>query len=103
MPSITLKNLPHDLHRDLKQRARARQSSLNKEVIMTLRAATAPSVSLEAAPLNEKARRLRSLFRRYESLYCCGFASAAPATLEACINFSDFGHFAQVPAGQQAQ
>src|SRR5207249_5674624 len=48
-------------------------------------------------------RSLRSLFRRYESLYCCGFASAAPATLEACINFSDFGHFAQVPAGQQAQ
>ena len=29
-----------------------------------LRAATAPAVSLEAAPLNEKARRLRSLFRR---------------------------------------
>ena len=64
MPSITLKNLPHDLHRDLKQRARARQRSLNKEVIMILRAATAPTVSLEDAPLNEKARRLRSLFRR---------------------------------------
>src|SRR5207244_3643616 len=51
-------------------------------------------------------RSLRSLFRRYESLYsicCCGFASAAPATLRACINFSDFGYFAQVPAGQQVQ
>jgi len=64
MPSITLKNLPYDLHRELKRRASARQRSLNKEVITILRAATAPVVSLETAALNENARRLRSLFKR---------------------------------------
>jgi plasmid stability protein len=64
MPSITLKNLPRHLHRDLKARAKTNHRSLNKEVIATLRAGTAAAVSFDAAALEENARRARALFRR---------------------------------------
>jgi plasmid stability protein len=64
MPTITLKNLPRDLHRELKNRARANHRSLNKEVIATLRIATAKAIPIEAAALEESIRYARSLFRR---------------------------------------
>jgi len=36
MSTITLKNVPEELHEHLKQRAKAHQRSLNREVIATL-------------------------------------------------------------------
>jgi plasmid stability protein len=40
MPNITLKDIPRDLHRSVKSRAKAYYRSLNKEVIATLQAVT---------------------------------------------------------------
>jgi plasmid stability protein len=64
MPTITLKNLPRDLHRKLKNRAKAHQRSLNGEVIATLQNATAATRPLDTSVLEESVRRARSLFRR---------------------------------------
>jgi plasmid stability protein len=64
MPSLTLKDLPRALHRELKNRAKAHHRSLNREVIATLQGATAASVRLDVTALEEAARRARSLFRR---------------------------------------
>ena len=64
MPAITLKNLPRDLHRDLKKRAEANHRSLNKEVIATLRAATAKTALLNLGALARDAQRARAAFKR---------------------------------------
>ena len=40
MATITLKNIPADLHRELKKRAEEHHRSLNKEIIATLKSAT---------------------------------------------------------------
>jgi plasmid stability protein len=62
--SITLKNVPADLHRELKKRAEEHHRSLNKEIIATLKSATSGTVRLDPAKLEESVRRARSLFRR---------------------------------------
>jgi plasmid stability protein len=64
MPTLTLKNLPRDLHREMKKRAVANHRSLNKEVIATLRAATAPAIALDVAGLERDARQARAGFKR---------------------------------------
>ncbi len=64
MPTITLKNLPRTLHRELKNRAKEHHRSLNKEVIATLKSATAAAAPFDALALEESVRRARSLFRR---------------------------------------
>ncbi len=64
MPTITLKNLPRDLHQNLKKRALAHHRSLNKELIATLRAATGATTAVDVAELERDARRARALFRR---------------------------------------
>lgn len=64
MPSITLKNLPRDLHQHLKKRARAHHRSLNKELIATLRAATGATTAPDVAELERDARRARANFKR---------------------------------------
>jgi plasmid stability protein len=64
MPTITLKNLPRDLHRQLKNRARTHHRSLNKEVIATLQDATAGTRPLEVEAMNREAREARAKFKR---------------------------------------
>lgn len=64
MPAITLKNLPRDLHRELKARAKAHHRSLNKEMIATLRAVTNPGHAPDAAAIIREAREARSKFKR---------------------------------------
>ena len=64
MPTITLKDIPRPLHRDLKKRAAAHHRSLNKEVIATLQAATGAATSVDAAALKEEALAARSQFSR---------------------------------------
>ena len=64
MPAITLKNLPRDLHRNLKKRAEANHRSLNKEVIATLRAATAKTTLLDLEALTRDAHQARAAFKR---------------------------------------
>jgi plasmid stability protein len=64
MPTITLKNIPRDLHRELKNRAQEHHRSLNKEIIATLKSATAATAPFDAIALEESVRRARSLFRR---------------------------------------
>ncbi|MFI5180740.1 MAG: toxin-antitoxin system HicB family antitoxin [Thermoanaerobaculia bacterium] len=58
MVSLTLKNIPPDLHRKLKAQAAKHGRSLNKEAIMALREATAGQpVDVEA--VIARARKLR--------------------------------------------
>lgn len=64
MATITLKDIPADLHRTLKKRAEEHHRSLNREIIATLKAATAATVPFDPTKLEEAVRRARSLFRR---------------------------------------
>jgi plasmid stability protein len=64
MATITLKNIPADLHRQLKKRAEGPHRSLNKEIIATLKNATSGTIPLDPTKLEESVRQARSLFRR---------------------------------------
>jgi plasmid stability protein len=64
MATITLKNIPEELHRELKKRAEENHRSLNKEIIVTLKSATTGTIRLDPTKLEESVRRARSLFRR---------------------------------------
>ncbi len=64
MPTITLKDLPRNLHRELKTRAKAHHRSLNKEVIATLQNATEPTRPLDTSAMIREAREARSKFKR---------------------------------------
>jgi plasmid stability protein len=64
MTTITLKNIPADLHRRLKKRAQEHHRSLNKEIIATLSSATNATVPFDPTKMEQAVRRARSLFRR---------------------------------------
>jgi plasmid stability protein len=64
MATIVLKNIPADLHRELKKRAEEHHRSLNKEIIATLKNATSGTIQFDPTNLEESVRRVRSLFRR---------------------------------------
>jgi antitoxin FitA len=59
MATITIKDLPEKLHRQLKVRALRYHRSLNSEVIALLEAATAPQ-TLDPDALLARAAKLRS-------------------------------------------
>ena len=59
MPTLTIKDLPERLHRQLKARALQQRRSLNSHVIALLEAATTPQ-KLDAEALLARAARLRS-------------------------------------------
>lgn len=63
MPNITLKNIPPDLHRALKRRAKAHHRSLNKEVIATLQSAASESEVVDVRRLIAEAREMRRKFK----------------------------------------
>lgn len=62
MPSLTLKGLPADLHRRLKERAARSGRSLNAEVLACLQAAVGAE-RVDVEELLAKARALRRLAR----------------------------------------
>jgi len=62
--TITLKNIPADLHRELKKRAEEHHRSLNKEIISTLHSATGKAQRVDIEALIREARIARSKFRR---------------------------------------
>jgi len=62
--TITLKNIPAELHRELKKRAEEHHRSLNREILATLKNATSGTIRLDPAKLEESVRQVRSLFRR---------------------------------------
>ena len=64
MASITLKNIPADLHRELKRRAEEHQRSLNREILATLKDATGKTHSVDVAALIREARAARAKFTR---------------------------------------
>jgi plasmid stability protein len=67
MPTITLKDIPRDLHRELKNRAKAHHRSLNREVLATLRNSTSNTQPIDAATLTRAARAMRKKFKRQVS------------------------------------
>jgi plasmid stability protein len=64
MASITLKNIPANLHRKLKKRAVEHHRSLNKEIIATLKNATGETHPVDVDALIRQARAARSKFTR---------------------------------------
>lgn len=68
MPNITLKNIPRELHRALKNQAKAHHRSLNKELIATLQSATEKNAPVDVKKLIAEAREMRSKFKGETSL-----------------------------------
>ena len=64
MATITLKNIPADLHRRLKKRAIEHHRSLNKEIIATLNSATNITIPFDPTKMEQAVRQARTLFRR---------------------------------------
>jgi plasmid stability protein len=64
MLTITVKNIPERLHRELKIRALAHRRSLNSEVIATLEAATAAARTADFQAIARDAREMRTTFKR---------------------------------------
>lgn len=64
MATITLKNIPADLHRKLKKRAEEHHRSLNKEIIATLKSTTGETHPVDVDALIREARAARSKFAR---------------------------------------
>lgn len=62
MTNITLKNIPAEVHRRLKQRAKRHRHSLNREAIECLREATT-ATRVEPEALLERVRQLRANVR----------------------------------------
>lgn len=68
MPNLTLKNVPSELHRTLKNQAKAHHRSLNKEVIATLQASTESAPANGVAQQLAEAREMRSRCKRRVTL-----------------------------------
>jgi plasmid stability protein len=64
MASITLKNIPADLHRELKKRAAEHHRSLNGELIATLKSATGKTHRVDVEAMIREARSARAKFTR---------------------------------------
>ncbi len=73
MVSITLKNVPDDLHVQLKQMAKRDGRSLNQEILVRLRSA----VSALPKPAEVKAR-LAALERHHRALLASGYIPPPP-------------------------
>ncbi len=67
MATITLKNIPPDLHRELKKRAAENHRSLNGEVLATLRSVANQTRRVDPAALIREARAVRKKFKRQVS------------------------------------
>lgn len=64
MPTLTLRDVPGDLHQWLKQQAEAHRRSLNQEVILQLDALRSrPGGSADADP-QARLRRIRAIAKR---------------------------------------
>jgi plasmid stability protein len=64
MSTITLKDIPTAVHRDLKARAKAHGRSLNREAIMALESAIHAS-RIDAAAIGRHARAVRETMSVY--------------------------------------
>jgi plasmid stability protein len=62
MPNVNVKNVPRDLHRRLKERAKRNHRSLNSEVIACLEEAVTPK-RIDPGEAAERIRALRARFR----------------------------------------
>jgi len=62
--TITLKNIPAELHRELKKRAEENHRSLNREIIATLKSAAGGTHRVDTKALLREARAARAKFTR---------------------------------------
>lgn len=65
MPTITVKNLPPELHERLKQRAKGNRRSMNSEVIACLEQATSGVGARSVDDILQRARLVRERTARY--------------------------------------
>lgn len=80
MATLTLKNVPDDLHRRLKARAERNHRSLNREAIRCLEASVSPAAPAATPHVDEPAERAR-VFR--EQLAADGFWTTSDEVLAA--------------------
>jgi plasmid stability protein len=64
MATITLKNIPAELHRQLKKRAEEHHRSLNKEIIAALTSAASETHRVDVEAMTREARAARAKFTR---------------------------------------
>ena len=64
MATITLKNIPAELHRELKKRAEENHRSLNKKIIATLRSAAGGTQRVDVEAMTREAHAARAKFTR---------------------------------------
>ena len=64
MATITLKNIPADLHRELKKRAEEHHRSLNGEILATLKSTITKTHRVDVEALIREARAARAKFTR---------------------------------------
>ena len=64
MATITLKNIPAELHRELKKRAEEHHRSLNREILATLKNATSKTHRVNIKALIREARAAHAKFTR---------------------------------------
>jgi plasmid stability protein len=67
MPTLTIKDLPRQLHRQLKKRAQAHHRSLNREIVATLQDAAGETRRIDVDALTREARAARKNFKRQVS------------------------------------
>ncbi len=68
MPTITLRNVPDDLHQHLKQQAKTHHRSVNREVIVLLETLLKKSVDPTAPTSEERLSAMMEISRRCAEL-----------------------------------
>ena len=64
MPSVTLRDIPPELHKRLKESAERNRRSLNAEILLRLESSAAPSRRPSVEEIMENAERFHEYLRR---------------------------------------
>jgi plasmid stability protein len=78
--TVTLKNIPADLPRELKKRAEEHHRNLNKKIIATLKSATSGTAIRQRSLTAEEASHRESRRDHAGSKGVCGFDLGGPST-----------------------
>ncbi|MFO1424423.1 MAG: Arc family DNA-binding protein [Candidatus Competibacteraceae bacterium] len=85
MPTITLRNVPEDLHRHLKQQAKRHHRSVNREVIILLETLLEKPAKNEITP-EERLSAIMEISRR-----CAALPELDPRSTDKIIGYDENG------------
>lgn len=86
MPTITLRDVPDDLHQRLKQQAKTHHRSVNREVIVLLETLLRKSVDLTAPTSEERLSAMMEISRR-----CAALPELDPRSVDEIIGYDENG------------